>query len=214
VTVANVFDQNIRRNERHDVWRQWIAERVATIHQTVTAHDVLTRNGIRLKYGGREEQISCPFHGRDTKPSARVYEASARSPSHVWCFVCQKNWDAIGLWKKFDGREDLKFAAVLRDIESAYGIVPPPMPEGVSGDYEPEEDPLVLEVATLFEACEKRLRSAKHNFEMVPFLKLGVILDRLRHRLDERKIDYEKAKVVLRQVLDKIGEVVRSCPGD
>jgi len=209
--MADALDQVLRGNEQQDRWRAWIAERVATIRQSITAHDVLARNGIRLKYGGREEQISCPFHGRDTKPSARVYEASARSPSHVWCFVCQEHWDVISLWKKFDGRDDLKFAAVLRDIEAAYNIVPPPMPDGAS-DRELEPDPLTVEVTQMYDACEHRLKNSKRYFEMRDFLKLGIVLDRLTLQLNERRVSNEKAKEVLRQVLDKIGERVRACP--
>jgi len=210
--MPDIFDQETKRNERHDVWRQWITERVENIHRMVTAHDVLIRHGVRLKYGGREEQISCPFHGIDTKPSARVYEASARSPSHVWCFVCQKSWDVIGLWKKFDGRDDVKFSEVLRDIESAYNLIPPPMPKGPSAEYEPEDEP--TDIYADLEVCENRLRDAKKKFEMVPFLKLGVILDRLSVQLERKQVDRDTAKRVIQQVLDKIGERNRACPAD
>ena len=97
-------------------------------------------------------------------------------------------------------------------MEEAYGIVPPPMPEGVTSDYAPAEDPLALEVERLLVVCELRLARAKQHYDMTGFLKLGVALDRLRYRLNHRLIKNEQAKEVLLQVLDRIGTRERSCP--
>ena len=202
-----------KEDEQREVWRKWIAQRVETIHRNVTVFDVLRKNGAQFRYGDREEQISCPFHGRDEKPSARAYPESARGPSHVWCFVCNQRWDAISLWKKFSGREEFKFGALLREIESAFNIVPPETPSD-SAEYVAEEDPEHIEVQHLFETCEKRLQRAKRQFDMQSFLKVCVVLDRLRLQVEERRLPLAKAKELLRQVLDKIGAKVRSCPED
>lgn len=200
-----------REDDKREVWRRWIAQRVDTIHQNVTIYDVLHKNGVKFRYSEREEQFSCPFHGKDTKPSARAYPASARRPSHVWCFVCNESWDAINLWKRFSGRDDIKFGALLREIENTYKIIPPETPSE-SADYEPEEDPQFIEVQHLLEVCEHRLRSAKKQFDMQSFLKIGVVLDRLRLQVTEQRVPLPKAKDVLTQVLDKIGKRVRACP--
>ncbi len=109
--------------------KAWIAQRVEAIKEHVSAHDVLRRGGVNLGKGdNEEEQFSCPFHGQDRRPSARVYPADANNPSHAWCFVCQERWDAITLWRKFNGGEDRHFTQILSEIERAYGLETPELP--------------------------------------------------------------------------------------
>lgn len=38
-----------------------------------------------------EQQISCPFHGRDASPSMRVYPHT----NSCYCFKCKESWDPI-----------------------------------------------------------------------------------------------------------------------
>ena len=184
--------------------RAWIASRIEQIHAHVTAHDVLRRNGVELKQGGsdREEQFSCPFHGKDTKPSGRVYPSSARGPSHVWCFVCQERWDAITLWKKFSGFEG-KFTALLGCIERDFGLpTPEAPPEGIE---EPEDDE-ARELEDLFGVCERRLRTSKAAFNMRGFLKVGSVLDKLYAGVENGSVGSVAAKAALQKVLGKITE--------
>lgn len=194
-------------------YKLWIKTRIETIRNQVTAHDVLRRHGIDLKYGGRHEQISCPFHGKDTKPSARVYEETARSPSHVWCFVCQEHWDSISLWRKFNAFEG-KFTALLRDIEQAYGILVPESPMEHYAQYESEENYELDEVLDLIQICDRRLKKDRVAFDMAGFNKLSVALDRVNYQVQEKKLPLLKAKNVLLSILEKIGAKVRACPAD
>jgi hypothetical protein len=197
---------------------QWTQQRIENIHRHVTAHDVLRKGGVEFKQGGsdEEEQFSCPFHGVDHKPSARVYPADNRRQSHAWCFVCQeKSWDAIGLWKKFNGGEDKSFSRVLTEIEHAYGITPPPMPKEASIKHEVRN--VALEsFDSLYESCEHRLRGARENYrsllDMVGYLSAGQVLDKLRHRVDKQQTTPERGKEILRQLLDRIVAKVRQCP--
>jgi len=46
-----------------------------------------------------EAQFKCPFHGQDTKPSARYYRAT----KSAWCWACQKKWDVIGFIMEKEG---------------------------------------------------------------------------------------------------------------
>ena len=193
---------------------QWMKDRVEVLHHRVSAHDVLSHFGVRLRYGGnREEQISCPFHGKDNKPSARFYPESPRGSSHVWCFVCQEQWDCIKLWKRFSGFEG-KFGSLLHDMERSYGIIPPEMPRGAR---EVQIDEEAEEVERLFEATESRLRNSLPAYKgtggMRAYLTLGSVLDRLRHARAEGKVSHKKAKDVLRQILAKVRERESSWQG-
>jgi hypothetical protein len=187
---------------------QWYKERTAAVKARVSAPEVLRHNGINLKYGGaREEQISCPFHGADVKPSARVYPGDAQGPSHVWCYTCQKRWDAIGLWKEFGGDPDVKFSRVIAEMERAFGITPPEAPTWEieeSGPTESEEYAFAL-----LEVCERRLREARPVFDLRSHLLIGQLLDRCRVTLEGRQVHPDEVSVRLRLVLDKIGDKLR-----
>jgi hypothetical protein len=193
-----------------DASRRWVRARIDAIHERITAHDVLRRFGVALRYGSdRREQFSCPFHGVDTQPSARVYPVSDRSPSHAWCFVCQERWDAITLWKKFTDFEGA-FTQLLASIEKEYGLSPPEAPPSEGRKSDPER----IALQELFDVCESRLQSAKSAFDMRGFLVMGSILDRLHSQVESNEVPLRKAARVLRQVLAKIAEKKSVCLGD
>lgn len=207
-------ERNFRKEAQRESFQQealkgWIQTRIQTLHDRVTAHDVLRKFGVDLRYNtDRGEQIRCPFHGDDKKPSAKLHPESKDDPSHLWCFVCQKRWDCIGLYKMFTGFEG-KFTALLRDMERTYGILPPETPEGLAIQKEDEEG---KEIQRLFVACENRLLGSKRAFDLRGYLTLGSVLDRLAHEFKEHKVTHEVARETLRRVLAKIGEKERACP--
>lgn len=197
--------------------RVWFRLRVEAIHEMVSAFDVLRRNGVELKQtaDNRGEQIQCPFHGRDQKPSAKVHPAEATAPSHVWCYVCRQQWDAISLWRKFNGGEEKPFGQVLSEIESAYGIKTPEIPEDAIFDS-PRTDTALEEFLVLFEVCDSRLRDSKPAYQHLgdrnAFFAAGSVLDKVHHQVTSRKMPTSKGLEILRQVLNKIGEKERACP--
>lgn len=198
--------------ERKSAIYEWMKQRSAAVKQNISAHDILRRFGSTLKFSGsdHEEQFSCPFHGKDNKPSARVYPDGPRSPSHVWCFTCQKNWDIFGLWRNFMGHgEDVKFGTIIFELERAYGIVPPEAPDQMSsvdtGPTEAEQD-----LDQLFVLVENRLREARPKYDFDTFTRTGQFLDRLRYRYDNRTESVESAAKVLRLLVDKIGDRIRA----
>lgn len=195
-------------NEQRKASRDWIESRINTIRQNVTAYDILRRNGVQIYRTDREEQFSCPFHGTDHKPSARVYPSSVRGPSHVWCFVCQERWDVISLWKKFSGVTDMKFTQTLAEIERAFGIIPADRP---SVEYDPQDDPEVTKAEIMFDIAERNLVGARRAFQMTGYLTVGVLLDRLRHQFVEGAISPGKVCEQLQKVLDKISEKEKAC---
>ncbi len=205
MAVRDYKQEVLGENDARDAAHRWIQARAENIRKAVSAHDILRRNGIKLRYNeDREEQFSCPFHGVDRHPSARVYPETVKGPSHVWCFTCHENWDVFKLWAKFSGSGDQKFTRILAELERAFGITPPERPPTAAemADY---VDPAVIQTELLFNVCEDRLQRSKGAFDMKAHLTLGSILDRLRYSFEHGGITPEKTKVVLQQVLDKIG---------
>ncbi len=215
--MARDFEGEARRESEQDgAIKQWMTDRIKTIHETVSAFDVLERYGVHLRMGGhRPEQISCPFHGIDNKPSARYHPEGPNSPSAVYCFVCQERFDAIKLWKKFSGF-DGKFSALLRDIERNYNITPPEIPPMGSEAAIDEFHEAELDLSNFFDLTDRRLRNSKPAFQklddMKGYLTLGSVIDQLFAQFQLRAVVPATAKSVLRKVLDKIGTKERSCP--
>jgi hypothetical protein len=195
------------------LWLEWNRQRVEDIHQRVTAHDILRHGGVSLR-GNGEEQISCPFHGADNRPSARIYPEDARNRSHVWCFVCQERWDAIALWKKFYPGEKT-FSRVLTEIEQAFGLKAPEQPTEVS--FEKNRVDLSREsFDALYQAAEGRLVRARAAYQylddLTGYLSAGQVLDKLRYRVDSGRMPPQKGEQILRELLARIAKKVRSCP--
>ena len=209
--MAGRFEDAARREiEQQEGFRRWMAERIVSIHANVSAADVLSRHGVRLRYNGqRPEQMYCPFHGNTRSMAARFHPATARRSDHVWCFVCHEQWDAITLTKKFEGYEG-KFSGLLRLIERDYGIQTPEAPSALPEDEPDAEE--ALGVGVLLDVCERRLRQARRAFSMRSYLVLGSVLDKVTHGVEAGTITAPVASDTLRKVLDKIGERERSCP--
>jgi hypothetical protein len=209
--MSRFDDEEQREREAREGLYRWVQMRTEAIRRKVTAHDVLRRNGITLRHStDREEQFPCPFHGVDTHPSARIYPETVKGASHVWCFVCQKHWDCIGLWKKFTG-DEAKFTRVLAEMERAFGISPPERPPSAAEMAE-HEDPETIEVEQLMAFCEVNLSRTKRYFDMKAHLTIGSVLDRVRYQFERGQIKAEKVKEVLAQMMVKMKAREKACP--
>ena len=85
------------------------------------------RSLIKDLFGLSGSPISCPFHGRDSKPSFYIFPAE----NNTWCWGCgeEKGWrDTIRIVDDHFGFEDKVKA--LKWLESNYPM--PPLPEGDS----------------------------------------------------------------------------------
>jgi hypothetical protein len=199
-----------QEDSQRKLQRAWIQERVAAIRAVVSAYDVLRKFGVKLHHAGenRIEQFSCPFHGKDTKPSARIYPAGPTGPSHAWCFVCQERWDAITLWRKFND-PTVPFTRSLAEIERAYGLRAPEMPNLVDIRASIQEQEFE-ELQGLLDVVERRLIGAREDFDMRAYLTISSVLDKLHTRVEKGTITPEGTRVTVRKILDKIGERCRA----
>lgn len=194
--------------------KAWFEHRVKTIHATVTVYDILRRNGVSLRHSTeRVEQISCPFHGKDEHPSARIYPGSAGSPSHIWCFVCREHWDAISLWKKYGGDESKKFHQVLSEIEKAYGITPPEISSTAFSRTPTDEDNDQDRFDLLYRTCEDRLISVREDYDsfgdMLGYLTVGSVLDKLLFGVTEGKISFKAGCDLLLRLRQRIADRIQ-----
>lgn len=213
--------------ELPEATKQWFKQRIEAIHLRVTAYDVLRHNGVELKQSAddRAEQISCPFHGADTDPSCRIYPGEGSdNPSHAWCFVCQEpGWDAIGLWRKFNGGKDnCSFSQALGGLERAFGLETPESLAG--GSYNPAEERRKSEeqesldaFKKLYSITERRLISCKEAYrnldDLQGYLVAGSALDKIRFLVIDTSLwGPEKGKQILEQLLEKIRAKVESAP--
>lgn len=192
--------------------KRWYQQRREAIHEQVTVYDVLRLNGIDLKQAAddRQEQISCPFHGKDTNPSARIYPADGDRPSRVWCFVCQeKNWDAIGLWAKFNG---LKYAAALSSLERHFNLETPEAPSDL-GDT-PEKLDAKAKFRALYGKVETRLISCRVEYKLAgdrqSYLAASRVLDKVSYRVEQGSMSPVLGIETLQTLLERIGARVRS----
>jgi hypothetical protein len=197
---------SLAEDNRRSAHREWRKRRLANIRANVSAADVLVRFGVELHRGGTQpEQISCPFHGTDSSPSAKYFPEEDDSLSGVWCFVCHERWDVIKLWKKFSGTEN--FSEILRQIEREFGLTVPEA--NTVPEPEPEPDPLVDEVKQLFSFAEQRLREYRDCFTLQSHLKLGQLLDYTYSHVERKQISLATAKDRLTAVHAKIKKVRR-----
>lgn len=183
--------------------------RKRAINDRVSAHDILRMKGVPLLHvGEREEQFSCPFHGKDAKPSARVFPSTPQSPSHAWCYVCRERWDVIALWQKYNGTEG--FHRTLSDIEKAFNITTPPVPQGaIVVDYGDSQKQRFEEI---YAACESRLVGERYTFDMQGYLLFGSILDKCLYQVNQGDLSYAEGIDVVNKVMVRIGQKVRGAP--
>jgi len=206
-----------KEDAARQLWREWIRQRIENIHDQLNVYDVLRKVGVDLRQSGadEEEQFSCPFHGADNKPSARVYPSEGQNKSHAWCYVCQERWDAISVWQKAYGGGEGSFTRALLEIEQAFGIEAPVMPtEAVYRAEVVDED--LEEFESLYDTCEALLKGARRAYhslgDMVGFLSASQVLDKIRFRVNKKQTPPKRAVAVLRQLMSKIREKECQCP--
>lgn len=66
---------------------------VDEIKHTYSMREIVERYGIQIK---RDGMCSCPFHGKDRKPSMKIYKDS------YFCFTCHNSGDIFTFIQKMD----------------------------------------------------------------------------------------------------------------
>jgi hypothetical protein len=85
------------------------------IMEEVSLFDLLLDHGTEISQNQYEEQISCPFHGKDVKKSARHYPQT----NTMYCFTCKKAWDPLSFWME---SQSVRFMEAARQLSAMYHL--------------------------------------------------------------------------------------------
>lgn len=117
-----------------------IGSRWDRIHEEVRFDDVVAEFE-----GTSAEMISCPFHGRDSHPSFRIYWRS----NSGYCFGCpegEKYWDSVRFVARKLGYSN---GQAIRWLEKKYKL--PPLEDSQQGDSDEESEDDVKTISLSFE---------------------------------------------------------------
>jgi hypothetical protein len=97
---------------------------IERINQEVSIYELfdLADPPVRYKTDKKPCQISCPFHGHDVRPSARVYPDT----NTFRCFFCSKSWTPVSFWAETNGwyksEDKLDIGRAISDLCVRYNI--------------------------------------------------------------------------------------------
>jgi hypothetical protein len=86
--------------------------------------ELLDKSGVKYLFKNKKHNVSCPFHGADTKPSMTIFPDT----NTLYCFYCDKAWDAISFWAeinqwwKEDDSTKLDMGRAISDLGRLYGV--------------------------------------------------------------------------------------------
>jgi hypothetical protein len=99
-----------------DLQKERFIARIENIKEHVPLAKVAVDLGVvpaDLVVGG-EFQLKCPFHGKDSKPSAHVY-----ADGLFHCFTCKRHYNVIHFVSNYKG---MSFIDACRFLETAYSV--------------------------------------------------------------------------------------------
>lgn len=126
---------------------------------------------------GGEFQLKCPFHGKDDKPSAHVYQDGL-----FHCFTCKRHYNVINFVANYRG---MTFGQAGRWLEKTYSV--PKLDLG--GDLPSEEaypkevvkggveKTLEIPYEDRFKAVEKKIMDAKRTLGLETYARAFFALD-------------------------------------
>ena len=154
-----------------------LKDRVDNIKAYVKVLDLIKDYGLMpYESAGIEFQMKCPFHGKDNKPSAHVYDAGATFK----CFTCHRYYDVVRFFMEKEG-VDFKNAMYL--LEKRYNI-PKLQNQDLRVLKDEHEKKQQITAEMLCGAIEKQLLQNKFKYGLEKYAKLFYILDTARKKDD------------------------------
>lgn len=150
-------------------------DRILNIKDRINMTDLLSRLDLLPYSGAAEEfQMRCPFHGQDSKPSARIYRNALFK-----CFACGVAYDIVSFYSEFK-KVGLKDACYL--LEKEFGVEWDHTESGpnVSPKSRSVENPTArqVKIEDLVRITEKQIMERKHELGLEKYAKALYVLDR------------------------------------
>ena len=104
------------------------------INSKIKLADIMVSYNVEFQYDPRlasEVQCKCPFHGRDTKPSARLYNGT----NTFFCWVCRKTWDVVSFIQE---KENFYYKQAIFYILNRFRIDTSSIPDTPQLDFREE----------------------------------------------------------------------------
>ena len=143
-----------------------------------------------------EVQFRCPFHGKDAKPSARLYNRT----QSCFCWVCRKSWDIVSFTIEMEG---MKFAQSLNHLTHKYHIDTSSVPNEVT-----IKPPEVKVSKTNIEMIHlsRQINSLKRKIDFEKYRKLCVAFYMLKYSA------YQKHSITegISKVQEKLDKIIAS----
>jgi hypothetical protein len=134
-----------------------------------------------------EQQISCPFHGPDSKPSARYYPDS----NSMYCFTCKESWDTVSFIMK---EKVLNFPQAMDFLVNKYRLNTNHLPDANQDYKKPSdrysnkrEESLKIDKKKLLMArLEDKIKRIRKNIDPEMFGKIIFVLAHMRKTEDTK----------------------------
>lgn len=176
-----------------------IEKRVREVCKQLHAFHILMEHGIEISDQYTDEQIRCPWHGVDNKPSARYYSDNG---GRFYCHRCKEGHNTVSLFAKFKG---YMFMEALSKLEKRLGIIIEKFNTEFIEEYERSkgwED--VKRCVNLVESKIKRIRNKCPFYDYVKFCS---IVDDVLWEFEKGTTDLNKTIVPLVKVSGLIDEI-------
>ena len=121
-----------------------------------------------------EVQFRCPFHGKDNKPSARLYKET----KSIFCWVCHKTWDVITFIRD---KENISYKAAMGFIIRKYKVDTSSIPDGPSIDLTKHHSS-ISEIDKLMPAIADRINELKFKTPLDKYKILWSVYDKILYR--------------------------------
>lgn len=104
-----------------------VRDNIAAVKTAVKMVDLLKFHGIVVP-ADTQTQLSCPFHGADAHPSARVYSDT----NSLFCWTCHKVWDVISAEMEFTG---LPLVEAVQELVVRFKVAVEEQPQEIAKFY-------------------------------------------------------------------------------
>jgi DNA primase len=152
---------------------------------------VMEEYGVDFKHNPHivsEVQLKCPFHGRDNKPSARLY----KDTKSCFCWVCRKTWDVVSFIQE---KEGMYYKQTLNYIPNRYHIDISSIPDSPTIEF---KENVIEEKNVEFKHVRTNIISLRHKLPYEKYRALCAVFSIARYR--------DSCGEDVRESLNKIGE--------